>query len=280
MNKKHTVATLAVIFSVATTSYAPAYALDEPPLSNTNHAQKTHDSESAQEKVTVNSGDSLSSIAKQHDTTWVRIFNANKSIKHPDMINPGDVIVVPVTPKTEKKQDRYEFFSRAAKAATEARLKEEAAKQEAERQRQAAQLAAQQAVQQQVRITQQQRQPQVAAQQPTPVAPAAPAPSHYTTNAGNRYAWGYCTWYVYNKKPNIGSFWGNAANWPNAARAAGFAVNNHARVGAIAVQGNHVAYVEAVNGSMITISEMNFNGGIGVVNTRTVPAGSFVYIQA
>lgn len=45
--------------------------------------------------VTVQPGDSLSSIADAHNTTYVRIFDANDSIANPDIINPGDQIRIP-----------------------------------------------------------------------------------------------------------------------------------------------------------------------------------------
>lgn len=45
--------------------------------------------------VTVVAGDSLSSIADAHNTTWVRIFNANESVANPDVINPGDSLRIP-----------------------------------------------------------------------------------------------------------------------------------------------------------------------------------------
>jgi len=45
--------------------------------------------------VTVAEGDSLSSIADAHATTWVRIFNANEGVANPDIINPGDSLRIP-----------------------------------------------------------------------------------------------------------------------------------------------------------------------------------------
>lgn len=45
--------------------------------------------------VTVNQGDSLSSIAEVKQTTWVRLYNANESVVNPDIINPGDQLRVP-----------------------------------------------------------------------------------------------------------------------------------------------------------------------------------------
>ena len=46
-------------------------------------------------QITVKPGDNLSKIAKKYDTTWKRIYDANKNIKHPDVINPGDKIRIP-----------------------------------------------------------------------------------------------------------------------------------------------------------------------------------------
>jgi len=101
-----------------------------------------------------------------------------------------------------------------------------------------------------------------------------------SSSVGNSYAWGNCTWYVYNRKPNIGSFWGNASQWTGSAQASGFATGSTPVAGAIGVEGNHVVYVESVSGGMVSISEMNYAGGVGVVHYRTVSAGEFYYIYA
>lgn len=45
--------------------------------------------------VDVVKGDSLSKIAKAHNTTYKRLFDANTSITNPDIINPGDKIRIP-----------------------------------------------------------------------------------------------------------------------------------------------------------------------------------------
>ncbi|PID98721.1 hypothetical protein CSA80_04615 [Candidatus Saccharibacteria bacterium] len=45
--------------------------------------------------VTVQKGDSLAAIAKTHATTWVRLYNANANIAHPDIINPGQQLRIP-----------------------------------------------------------------------------------------------------------------------------------------------------------------------------------------
>jgi LysM repeat protein len=50
--------------------------------------------------VTVAEGDTLSSIAEAHETTWVRIYNANEQIANPDIINPGDQLRIPTADET------------------------------------------------------------------------------------------------------------------------------------------------------------------------------------
>lgn len=55
--------------------------------------------------VTVESGDTLEAIATEHDTTYVRLFNANPSITHPDVIDIGDKITIPAEDK--ELEDRF-----------------------------------------------------------------------------------------------------------------------------------------------------------------------------
>jgi surface antigen len=104
------------------------------------------------------------------------------------------------------------------------------------------------------------------------------------TSAGNRYAFGNCTWYAYERRQQlgrpVGSFWGNARTWGSYARAAGYPVNNTPAAGAVLVEqtgwAGHVGVVESVlpNGDII-ISEMNnyAYGGFNIVNKRTISAG-------
>lgn len=106
--------------------------------------------------------------------------------------------------------------------------------------------------------------------------------------AGNRYAYGNCTYYAYERRLQmgrpIGSFWGNASSWAYNARAAGLLVDNNPAVGAIMQNGGgyggygHVAIVESVNpDGSFRVSEMNayYNGGgFNKVSYRDVPASS------
>jgi surface antigen len=100
----------------------------------------------------------------------------------------------------------------------------------------------------------------------------------------NRFAYGYCTYYVAEKR--YIPWLGNAIDWWPNARAYGQPEGQTPRVGAVMVTREsgygHVAYVEAVNpdGSW-TVSEMNFVGW-NRVSSRTVrfgqvPLVGFIY---
>ncbi len=98
------------------------------------------------------------------------------------------------------------------------------------------------------------------------------------SSAGNTYAAGYCTWYAKSRRPDLPNRLGNASAWVSSAAAQGFATGSAPRVGAIGQQGNHVVYIESVNGDgTVTVSEMNWRG-LGVVSSRTTSASSFTYI--
>lgn len=107
----------------------------------------------------------------------------------------------------------------------------------------------------------------------------------------NGYDYGYCTWYVANKRiaegralpANLGDAW----TWDDRARMAGIPVDNNPRAGdAIVVQSyrnpGHVAYVESVNSDgSVNISEMNVVSW-NVRSTRTIGASeahSYNYIH-
>lgn len=59
----------------------------------------------AEKVVTVRSGDTLEAIAEAHNTTYVRLFNANPAITHPDVIDIGDKITIPAEEK--ELEDRF-----------------------------------------------------------------------------------------------------------------------------------------------------------------------------
>jgi surface antigen len=98
------------------------------------------------------------------------------------------------------------------------------------------------------------------------------------SSSGNTYTPGYCTWYAKSRRPDLPNRMGNASAWVSSAAAQGFATGSTPRAGAIGQQGNHVVYVESVNGDgTITISEMNYRG-LYVISSRTAAASSFRYI--
>lgn len=100
------------------------------------------------------------------------------------------------------------------------------------------------------------------------------------SGSGGRFPYGYCTWWVASKRYIPWS--GNANQWLWNASAMGYATGRSPQVGAIMVTNEswwgHVAYVEAVHGNSVTISEMNY-AGWGRVNYRTLSAwyGQYIY---
>ena len=85
-----------------------------------------------------------------------------------------------------------------------------------------------------------------------------------------KFPWGQCTWYVAQRR--YIPWDGHAKTWLYKASQYGFATGNEPRPGAIMVTKEnwyygHVAYVEAVNGDQVTISEMSLGQGIRKVRT-------------
>ncbi len=95
----------------------------------------------------------------------------------------------------------------------------------------------------------------------------------------NHFSYGYCTYYVATRR-YVPWFGDAGAWWPNA-RAYGYPEGGTPQVGAILVTREsavgHVAYVESVNGSSFTISEMNYTAW-NVVDRRTIQLGGSVPI--
>ncbi|MFZ2126178.1 MAG: LysM peptidoglycan-binding domain-containing protein [Candidatus Microsaccharimonas sp.] len=102
-------------------------------------------------------------------------------------------------------------------------------------------------------------------------------------SVGNKYGYGYCTWYAYERRVAlgrpIGSYWGDAGSWKRSGELSGYAVNRTPLPGALMVElgsPGHVGVVESVsdNGDVI-ISEMNNRayGGWNVINNRSLSAG-------
>ncbi len=99
----------------------------------------------------------------------------------------------------------------------------------------------------------------------------------------NTYDYGYCTWYVKNRRgASLPNNLGDANTWYSRAAAMGMAVGSTPKPGAVgtttAGAWGHVVYVEKVLGNgKVLISEMNYKG-FAVQSTRTVSASEFLYI--
>ena len=102
-------------------------------------------------------------------------------------------------------------------------------------------------------------------------------------DGSNTYDYGYCTWYVKNRRgASIPNGLGNANTWYSRAAAMGMAVGTTPKAGAVGTTTRgglgHVVYVESVNkDGSINISEMNAPTW-GKTTYRTADASEFVYI--
>lgn len=188
----------------------------------------------------VKKGDRLTVIAEQHSTTWQRMFAKNLNIADPNLLNVGDKLIIPEADENLPERGFAPQETKVVAASNNKTTTKPKAK--ASRSR----------------------------------APQAGAPRG--SSAGNTYTAGYCTYYAKQRRPDLPNNLGNASTWVSRARAQGIPTGTVPRAGAIGQKGNHVVYVERVNGDgTITISDMNW-GGRWKITTRTVPANSHTYI--
>jgi surface antigen len=191
------------------------------------------------QKHVVVESETLSKIAESYQTTWKRIYDKNKAITDPNIVNPGDVVIIPKQEEVLEERDlpviiqtNKPLAKSTNNTTNNTQTKTIESSQKAER----------------------------------------------GSVAGNGYVAGYCTWYVKNRRPDMPNNLGNASTWVARASAQGMATGSAPQVGAVGQKGNHVVYVESVNGDgTVTISEMNHKGRY-VMTTRTVPASYFKYI--
>jgi surface antigen len=111
--------------------------------------------------------------------------------------------------------------------------------------------------------------------QVTDVSPATRTPDG-RAGSGHSFPYGYCTWYVAQKRYVPWS--GNAGTWIFNARSMGYRTGKAPSRGAIVVTTEnryygHVALVESVSGDSITVSEMNY-ARWGKVDRRVIPLSS------
>lgn len=190
--------------------------------------------------VTIKEGDTLADIAAGHNTSYVRLFNANDKIANPDMIYVGDNVRIPKA--DEQLPDRFSQLTAAVQA----------------------QVVAADVVGQ--------------ATGQTGAAAAAPVTAYRGSSAGNTYAYGWCTWWAKQMRPDLPNNLGNGGQWVANAAAQGIPTGSAARAGAIAEIPGHVAYVESVSGGMMTITEYGWNYTQGQFNRRTVPTSGWQFI--
>jgi peptidoglycan hydrolase CwlO-like protein len=91
----------------------------------------------------------------------------------------------------------------------------------------------------------------------------------------------YTGWKFYEYSGYSPSYWGNANMWPGSARSRGFTVSETPRVNSVAVMMGgaygHVAWVEAINGDKLYISQYNYliNGQWGEYSEMWISASAF-----
>lgn len=119
------------------------------------------------------------------------------------------------------------------------------------------------------------------------VKPSVLSVSH---DQSNTYPVGQCTWGVKSLAPWVGNYWGNANQWGDSARRAGFRTGHTPQVGSVIVFPNvmyegenygHVAYVTAVNSDgTIEVLEANWGGNQQIGNYRGAftPSSDAYYI--
>lgn len=185
-------------------------------------------------------GDTLTSIGTLHNVEWQRIWSKNTQLQHPDQINVGDKLTIPLAD---------EILNREIPPS----------------------------------VTLPTVTPGVA---PTIAQNAPNVPQRASGGdfgGGNTYDYGYCTWYVKNRRgSSIPNMLGNANTWYARAQSMGMAVGSVPQAGAVGTTTRgaygHVVYVESVNGDgTINISEMNAPRW-GVTTSRVASASEFVYI--
>lgn len=191
-------------------------------------------------KHSVAKGETLVEISDKYKIKWKRIYDKNTKLSDPDIINPGEKLIIPDN-KEKLKERKIEVNSESLGAAERSSDRRDNSNSSSE-------------------------------------YGASSNKTSRGSSAGNTYSPGYCTYYAKQKRPDLPNNLGNAATWVSRAQAQGIPTGSVPRVGAIGQKGNHVVYVEKINSNgTIVISEMNWSG-LWNITTRTVPAGSHTYI--
>ena len=248
---------------------------DETSDSNDTHASwraKTVDDVksvllTAGKEYTVQSGDTLSTIASATDLSVDEIAAAN-GVSDVNSIHVGETLKLDASAATATNTN-------VASKADDTKVNAEATAESADAQVQKADTQTQEV----------EKTAATSTAQPTTMSTATHATPTYST-AGNSYPAGQCTWFVKNALSWVGNNWGNASGWGASAAAAGRTVDGQPSTGSVVVFGagsqgagalGHVAVVDSVNGDSITISEGNFAGM--AYHTRTISASGLTFIH-
>lgn len=225
---------------------------------------------------TIRSGDTLGDIAARHSITVSTILWANE-IENSDEISPGDqIFILPVSGLKHivKSGDSLDTIAKAYKADRDKIIAFNTLPANGEI-----------AIGQEIiipggekELPQEESSPTLLERrQYTPVGNGTIALGDVRKfdakrRAGNYFPYGYCTYYVAQRRAV--AWRGNAGAWLYNAKAVGYKTGKAPKVGSIVVTTDnayygHVAFVEKVSGDTITVSEMNYRGW-GKVNTRVI----------
>jgi surface antigen len=245
--------TISRMVAVAETTDASLIKESEEEKAKENKTIKDEFKEKEPAKHKVAQGESLVKIAPKYEIEWTRIFDKNIQLENPDLIMVGEELIIPETDEVLEKRE-------IATVAVEQEVVSSTTNNSNAR----------------PVATDSSTNSTNAAPRAQAVQTSTPAPRG--NSGGNRYVAGYCTWYVKNRRPDLPNNLGNANTWVSRASAQGIATGSTPRAGAVGQQGNHVVYVESVNGDgTVTVSEMNWKG-LYVQSSRTVSSSSFRYI--
>jgi surface antigen len=222
---------------------------------------------------TVRDGDTISSIASNHKITINTILWAN-NIDDIDSIMPEDkIFILPVSglSYTVKEGDTIEKIADEYKAEKDKIIafNDMPANGEIEK----GQEIIIPGGEKEIPVVTQPQQPLGIAARPYESFESAGKILSGKAGTGHSFPYGYCTWYVAQKR--YVPWGGNAGTWLYRAKASGYSTGSKPKVGSIMVSSEswwgHVALVEKVSGSTITISEMNYKGW-AKKSSRTIDA--------
>lgn len=83
----------------------PVHAQSQTLMRAQNRSTQSSHKKPKKYEIRIKYGDTLEKIAKVHKSTYQRIFYANKAIKSPDLIYPGQKIVIPSAKERLKRRE-------------------------------------------------------------------------------------------------------------------------------------------------------------------------------